>query len=60
MATCMHMGFGVGTAAAVAARAGVAPRQVNIQEAQRLLAAEGVELGKGAKGVLAAPLPRRA
>jgi hypothetical protein len=60
MATCMHMGFGVGTAAAVAARAGVSAREVNIQEVQRLLAAEGVELGKGAKGVLAAPLPRRA
>jgi hypothetical protein len=56
----MHMGFGVGTAAAVAARAGVSAREVNIQEVQRLLAAEGVELGKRAKGVLAAPLPRRA
>ncbi len=47
MATCMHMGFGAGTAAAVAARAGVAPRQVNIREVQGLLAEQGVEVGKG-------------
>jgi FAD dependent oxidoreductase len=59
MATCMHMGFGAGIAAAVAARAGVTPRQVDIQEVQRLLAAQGVEVGKGARGILAAPLPRR-
>lgn len=60
MATCMHMGFGAGTAAAVAVQAGVAPRQVNIEEVQRLLAAQDVAVGKGARGVLAAPLPRRA
>ncbi len=60
MATCMHMGFGAGIAAAVAVRAGVFPREVNIQEVQRLLAAQAVEVGKGARGVLATPLPRHA
>jgi hypothetical protein len=59
MATCMHMGFGAGTAAAVAARAGVFPREVNIEEVQQVLAAQGVEVGKGPRGVLAAPSPRR-
>jgi hypothetical protein len=56
----MHMGFAAGTAAAVAVRADVTLRQVNIQEVQRLLAAQGVEVGKGVRRVLATPLPRRA
>jgi hypothetical protein len=59
MATCMHMGFGAGIAAAVAARAGVFPRQVNIQEIQRLLAAQSVEVGNGARPAPTAPLSRR-
>ncbi len=43
--TCMATGQAAGTAAALAVRAGVAPRQVDIRDLQRTLRRQGTDLG---------------
>jgi ribulose 1,5-bisphosphate synthetase/thiazole synthase len=43
--SCISMGQGAGTGAALAVRSGVVPRQVDVQELRRTLAAQGVNLG---------------
>ncbi len=43
--TCMATGQAAGTAAALAVRAGVVPRQVDIRELQRTLRRQGADLG---------------
>ena len=43
MPVCANMGQAVGTAAALCVKNGVAPRQLNVTDLQRLLKAQGVE-----------------
>lgn len=43
MTICLNVGYGVGTAAAVAAKNGVAPRDVDVKEIQKLLREAGFE-----------------
>lgn len=43
MTICADVGFGAGFAAALAAKAGIRPRDVDVTEVQRLLRAAGVE-----------------
>jgi hypothetical protein len=42
---CMVMGEAAGTAAALAVRAGVEPRAIDVRALQRRLLAQGVDLG---------------
>ena len=44
MSICLNMGFGVGTAAAVAVQDGVRPRDVDVSKVQERLRAAGVTL----------------
>jgi len=41
MGTCMAIGQAAGTAAALAVKHGVSPREVNVEELQRVLKADG-------------------
>jgi hypothetical protein len=43
--SCISMGQGAGTAAALATQAGITPRQVGVQTLRQKLAAQGVNLG---------------
>lgn len=45
--SCIHMGQGAGTAAALAVQSRVSPRQIDIQALRQRLAAQGVDLGAG-------------
>lgn len=49
MAHIMAIGEGAGTAAALAARNNVAPRQLNVKELQEQLMKQGAEIGQGKK-----------
>ena len=44
MAVCMATGQAAGTAAALSARAGVAPREVSVRDVQAVLEKNGAEL----------------
>ena len=45
MATCMAMGQAAGTAAALCAAGGTVPRDVDVRELRRRLAADGADVG---------------
>lgn len=47
MGPCMVLGQAAGTAAAIAAKQGIAPRKVDIVELQRSLIEQGSEIGQG-------------
>ena len=44
MPICMNIGQGIGVAAAIAARDGVQPRDVDVAKVQAVLKANGVEI----------------
>ncbi len=57
MNTCMHTGEAAGTAAALAVKEGVLPRNVNVGQLQERLAAQGIGFGERPIEPIAAQIP---
>ncbi|MHB1416691.1 MAG: FAD-dependent oxidoreductase, partial [Chloroflexota bacterium] len=59
MGTCMAMGHATGTAAALAAQQGVAPREVDVHLLQQTILQQGGFLGEALAPLKPTPIPRR-